>query len=34
MDFEWNEAKREKVLFERGIDFVSLAPRCSTAGPS
>jgi len=26
MDFEWDEAKRGKVLFERGIDFVSLAP--------
>jgi uncharacterized DUF497 family protein len=26
MDFEWDEAKRGKVLCERGIDFVTLAP--------
>lgn len=24
MIFEWNEAKREKVLSERGIDFLDL----------
>ena len=25
MIFEWNEAKRERVLNERGIDFLDLA---------
>lgn len=25
MIFEWNEAKRERVLTERGIDFLDLA---------
>ena len=24
-EFEWNEAKREKTLQERGIDFVYVA---------
>lgn len=25
MEFEWDEAKREKVLMSRGIDFIDLA---------
>ncbi|MFE8073529.1 BrnT family toxin [Marinobacteraceae bacterium S3BR75-40.1] len=25
MEFEWDEAKRQKTLFERGIDFIDAA---------
>ena len=25
MEFEWDESKRQKTLFERGIDFIDAA---------